>query len=240
MKNLTITIAIAIASSSAATAGIVDMKFTGKGAGSNVQIQLGESNPFNVFAGELNHQITNATGIDSYLNGSHRTYCADITEHVTSEFAQYQTTDLQNIPLTINNPNPMSEIQANAIRALYNQNAPTLLEGNLSNAFAAAIQLTIWEIVTDFNGTAASINLTQGNLTIEGTNGDPINQDIISHIDTLKIQIMAGINLNQQGQNQVIGLSNAGAQDQLITVPAPGAFALLTTGALLISRRRRN
>jgi len=238
MKAATIAITIA-ATSTIATAGIVDMKFTGTGAGSAVQIQMGESNAFNVFAGQLEHQIINATGTDAFLNGTLSTFCADITEHVATEFAQFQTTDLQNIPLTASNPTPMNATQSAAIGALYAQNANTLLQGSVSNAFAAAFQLTIWEIVNDYTGNINSIDLTEGNLLIAGTNGDPINTDILTAIDTLKSSITTGINLGQTDSSFVLGLANEGYQDQLVTVPAPGALALLASGTLLITRRRR-
>lgn len=239
MKNMTIAITIA-AASTIASAGIVDMKFTGTGAGSAVQIQMGESNPFNVFAGQLDHQIQNATGQDAFLNGSLSTFCADISEHVATDFAQFQTTDLQNIPLTASNPNPMNASQAAAISALYAQNANTLLQGSISNAYAAAFQLTIWEIVNDYTGNINSIDLTAGNLQITGTNGDPMNTDILNAIDSLKSSITTGINLGQTDASFVLGLANEGYQDQLVTVPAPGALALLASGTLLITRRRRD
>ena len=239
MNAFQTTIAIAIASS-AATAGVVDMKFNGTGAGSTVQIQLGESNAFNVFAGELKHEITNASGVDTYLNGNHRTFCADITEHVSSDFVQYQTADLESIPLTTNNPNPMSSTQADAIRALYAQNATALIAGGLSNAFGTAMQLTVWELITDFDGSANSIDITTGDFLAAGRNGDTLDIDILNHIEGLKTQVMFGINNGQAGPEMVAGLASAGAQDQLVVVPAPGAFALLAAGALMTTRRRKN
>lgn len=239
MNAFQTTIAIAIASS-AASAGVVDMKFNGTGAGSTVQIQLGEANAFNVFAGELQHEITNATGVDAYLNGNHRTFCADITEHVSSDFVQYQTADLESIPLTVNNPNPMSSTQADAVRALYAQNATALIAGGLSNAFGTAMQLTVWELVNDFDGSANSIDLTTGDFLAAGRNGDALDIDILNHIEGLKTQVMFGLNNGQPAPDMVVGLANAGAQDQLVVVPAPGAFALLTAGALMTARRRRD
>lgn len=239
-KRATVIAGIAIAATtSIANAGIVDMKFTGTGAGSGVQIKIGDSNAQNVFAGELNHVITNATGIDSYLNGMHRTFCADITEPVTSNGAEYLTAPLESIPLTLSNQTPMSTTRADAIRALYSTNSATLLAGGLSNAYATAMQLTVWEIVNDFDGNADSINLDQGTLRITGINGNDMNQEVLDHINGLKDQIMLSMSQPDDGITRVIGLTNSGAQDQLVTIPAPGALALFMTGGFLAPRRKR-
>lgn len=224
----------------ASNAGIVDMRFTGIGAGSSVQIQLGDADAKNVFAGELNHVITSATGLDSYLNGEHRTFCADITETVASNGAQYFTAPLETIPLTASNSVPMSSTRADAIRALYRSSSATLLAGNLTNAYAAAMQLTVWEIVNDFDGSENSINLDQGTLRITGTNGSDMNQDILDQLSNLKSDIMFALNQQNDGVERVIGLANSGAQDQLVTIPAPGALALLMAGGCIVHRRRRH
>lgn len=238
MNYFKATIVMAIATS-AASAGVVDMKFTGKGAGSNVQIQLGERDTQNVFAGQLEHTIANAAGDDAFLNGTHYTFCADIIEHVTSDFDQYQLTDIENIPLTRQSRDPMSSVRADAIRSLFAFNQSTLLAGGISNDFGTAMQITVWEIINDFDGTADSINLDAGNLTIAGKNGDDLNTNIINHFNGFKIQMLNAMNQGQSDINYVLGLANEGHQDQLVVVPAPGAMALLTIGGLMTSRRRR-
>ncbi|MGJ8637117.1 MAG: hypothetical protein ACSHX5_09755 [Phycisphaerales bacterium] len=231
---------IAVAAiATASNADLVDMQFTGTGAGSNVQIQLGFADAKNVFAGELNHVISSATGLSSYLNGEHRTFCADITESVSSSGAQYLVAPLETIPLTATVTTPMSTQRADAIRALYRSSSATLLAGDLSNAYAAAMQLTVWEIVNDFDGSADSINLDQGTLRVTGTNGSDMNQDILDQLSNLKSDIMFALNQQDDGIERVIGLSNSGAQDQLVTIPAPGAFALIAIGGLITHRRRR-
>lgn len=231
---------IAVAACTAvSSADVVDMQFTGTGAGSSVKIQLDDSNARNVFAGELNHVISNATGLDSYLNGQHRTFCADITETVASNGAEYLTAPIESIPLTASNATPMSSTRADAIRALYRSSSATLLAGDLSSAYATAMQLTVWEIVNDFDGTADSINLSQGSLRVTATNGSDLDQDILDQLSALRSDVMFAINQQHDGIDRVIGLTNSGAQDQLVTIPAPGAYALLAIGGFLAHRRRR-
>ncbi len=239
MKAIHTTAIIFAAASTVATADVVDMKFTGTGAGQNVRIQIGDNNAFNVFAGELKHEIANATGVDQYLNGEHRTFCADVNEHVSGNFSQYQTEQLENIPLTSSNYTPMTSTQANAIRALYSQSNNTLMAGGLSNAFSAAMQITVWEIVNDFDGSADSINLNAGLLTFTATNSGALDAGVLAQVESFKTQIMTGLNLGQSGPDKVIGLANAGAQDQLVAVPTPGALSLLASAGLIAVRRRR-
>jgi hypothetical protein len=240
MKAIHTTAVIIAAASTVASADIVDMKFTGTGAGQNVRIQIGDNDAFNVFAGELKHEITNAAGVDQYLNGTHRTFCADVNEHVTRDFAQYHTEQLENIPLTASNSAPMSSTQANAIRSLYSQNNATLMSGVLSNAYGAAMQITLWEIVNDFDGTADSINVNAGNLTFASTNSNALDAGVLAQIESFKAQITSGLNLGQTGPDKVLGLANEGAQDQLVAVPTPGSLSLLASAGLIAVRRRRS
>lgn len=222
-----------------AQADVFNMQFTGTGAGSAVQILHAENDAFNAFAGELTHEITNATGDDAFLNGTWSTFCADISERVSSDGTEYQTALLESIPLTVENTNPMTAVQANAITALYNINAPSLMTGGISNAMGAAFQITIWEIIADFDGSASSINLDQGTLAIAGRNGEELSASITNEFNILKSQVMQGLNSEQPNQTSVIGLASAGAQDQLVAIPSPGALALLSFGGMMVTRRRR-
>ena len=91
MKNTTTAIAIIAAATTVASADIIDMKYTGVGAGRNVKININDSS-FNAFAGEIEHQIQGAESPNTFLNGTLYTYCADITEHVATDFSEYQVT----------------------------------------------------------------------------------------------------------------------------------------------------
>lgn len=238
MKNMTIAITAA-AIASTASAGVVDMQFTGTGAGSQVQLTMG-ADVRDTFAGEINHTIANASGADAYLNGSVTTFCPDITESVTSDFEEYTVTDVENVPLLGGGGSPMSSDRADAIRALYSFSANTLIAGGLSNAFATAFQLVIWEVVEDFDGTAASINVDAGNTIFKNTDGDALDGDILAAIASITSDMMDALANGGANSNNVVGLANAGYQDQLVAVPAPGAMALLSIGGLVASRRRRS
>jgi len=238
MKNMTIAITAA-AIASAASAGVVDMQYTGMGAGSQVQLTMG-AEVRDTFAGEIYHTIANGVGADAYLNGSVTTFCPDISETVTTSFEQYTVTDVENIPLLGGGGAPMGTVKADAIRALYSFSANTLIAGGLSNAFATAFQLVIWEVVEDFDGSAASMNVDAGNTIFKNTDGNALDGDILAAFATLTSDMMNALANGGGNSSNVVGLSNAGFQDQLVAVPAPGAMALLSIGGLVATRRRRS
>jgi hypothetical protein len=131
-------------------------------------------------------------------------------------------------------------MKADAIRALYSATASTLMAGGLSNAYATAFQLVVWEIVDDFDGTAGSINADAGNLILTATDGNAMDADILNAMAALTTDMMNAIATGGGSFSNVIGLANAGFQDQLVLVPAPGAMALMGLGGLVASRRRRS
>lgn len=233
-----ITIATAATAATADVVNVVDMKFTGTGSGAGVKLHMNDST-MNVFAGELEHEISNATNTNTFLNGTLHTYCADITESVTREIAQYNVTGIESVPMTTQESAPMSSAKSSAIRALYSTTFESVHNRTFNNALAAAFQITIWEIVNDYTGDINTIDITAGSLAFTNMQGEDLDQDIATGIEAFKVKIAAGLDNNQGGFAGVIGLANAGAQDQLTTVPAPGALALLSAGGLLISRRRR-
>jgi hypothetical protein len=237
MKHTTTAIAIIAAATTAASADVVDMKFTGTGAGSNVKININDSS-FNAFAGEIEHQIQGAESPNAFLNGTLYTYCADITEHVATDFSEYEVTSVDNVPLTTGSITAMNSTKSSAIRALYATTFESHLNRDFDNTQAAAFQLTIWEIVNDYNGDESSIDLTAGTLTFAKTNGDDIQSSIVNAVAGFKQKMTIGLEAGWGNFDGVIGLANAGAQDQL-AVPAPGAFALLSIGGLITTRRRR-
>jgi MYXO-CTERM domain-containing protein len=237
MKHTTTAIAIIAAATTAASADIVDMKFTGTGAGSNVKINFNDSS-FNAFAGEIEHFIQGAESPNTFLNGTLYTYCADISQHVATNFSEYEITSVDNVPLTNNAFTAMNSTKSSAIRALYASTFDAHLNRTFNNTQAAAFQLTIWEIVNDYNGDASSIDVHAGSLTFAKTNGDTLQSSIASAVEGFKQQLTFGLEAGWGNFDGVIGLANAGAQDQL-AVPAPGAFAMLAAGGLITTRRRR-
>lgn len=238
MKNMTIAIS-ALAIASAASAGVLDLQYLSAGAGLEVNLIEG-SDSRDIFVGELEHEISNALGGDAALNGIHYTFCVDITQVVSGASAvEYYTSPIEDMP---DAPGimPMGMVKADAIRALYSSAASTLEGGSLSDEYAAAFQLVIYEIVDDFDGSAASLDLSAGYIQATAVGGGALDAGIMAEIATLTSDLMTALGNGEGSFGGVVGLANASFQDQLVYVPTPGALALMGMGGLAATRRRRS
>ena len=240
MKNKSIAIAALAIASSAATAGVVDMTYTGIGAGLTVLVHEGANAPRDLFAGELYHTISNGVGADAYLNGDHITFCSDLLEAVSGGTDQYIVSEVEDMPLTAGGATPMGAVKADAIRSLYSASLLTLQAGGLSNAYAAAFQMTIWEIIADYDGTEASLDIAGGDTSFIAPNGHSLSSNVLSAFNDLKADLLVAMGGGGSAFDDLVGLANEGVQDQLVVVPAPGALALLSVGGLVATRRRRS
>ncbi len=218
--------------SSAAIADTVDVKFLGTGAGTSVKINLG-GNANNVFAGQLYHQFSNGTGKGAELNGTYITFCTDLTEYVTSTTKSYNVVSIAAMP----NSSPMGAAKAQAIADLYAYGAGQQLITTAANDYAAAFQIAIWEIVSDFNPFAANngLNLTAGSLKVTKTNGSALSSSITNTVAAMFAAL--GTNSSHGG---ILGVSRNGSQDQLVVVPlpTPGLLALAGFAGVVALRRR--
>lgn len=231
MKTIAALATVAVAAS--ANAGFVDMKFLGTSEGSNVRTtHFGDTR--NVFAGQLRHRIANGAGAEAALNGDHRTFCADFYQFVSSSYTPYEVVEIEFVP----NALPMGNVKAGALRSIYTASGAAALASNASSSLAAAFQLAIWEIVTDFDGSAASLSITTGHFSATKTDGNVLSSSINNHLATL---FAAAVSSNE-GVPNLVGLRSDCAQDQLVmgfSIPTPGTAVLAGLGILCVGRRRR-
>ena len=232
MKTIAAAIAtVAVAAS--ANAGFVDMKFLGTGEGSNVRTtHFGSTR--NVFAGQLRHRITGGIGAEAALNGDHRTFCADFYQSTSSSYTPYEVVEAELVSDTL----PMGSIRADALRCIYTASGSAALNSNASSSLAAAFQLAVWEIVTDFDGTMGSLSITAGNFSAKKTDGNALSTTINNHLTAL----FAAVASSNEGVPNLVGLRSQCAQDQLVmgfSIPTPGTAVLAGMGILCIGRRRR-
>jgi len=218
----------------ALAADTVEMKFTGTGAGRDVKINyLG--NAQNVFAGEIYQQIRNGTGFGARLTGHRTTWCIDLSQHVSGQWSTYTLGDVAERP-----PAPMLGVaKERAIREMMSFSEGAVFRGDYNNDMAAAFQLAVWEVITDWNPDSglSSLDLTTGNFKAFKTNGSALPASILVHMNDMFSRIGSG-----ETMGRVIGLFSNQRQDQMTTiaVPLPTAAGLAGAGLLgVIGFRRR-
>jgi len=211
-----------------ASADLVTVVCTGTSAGRSVTLNhLGTSR--NVFAGQIMLSLSNSSS--GALNGNWMSFCTELSQniYVNGPSQVYQVLSVAQVP----NPGPgMGEARAAAIARMYTFAANTQFGGNAD--FAAAFQIALWEIANDYDGSAASLSLAVGNLQGEG-----LAAGIVANISGL-LSAAADTSIFSK---PLVGLGNAGFQDQIIDpsvpIPTPGAMALLGLANVFGVRRRR-
>ncbi len=239
MKTRTHLTVMAILSGAALAAPVlaadtVEMKFVGTGAGRQVKINFNGVDQ-DVFAGELQHQFRNGTGAAAGFSAVRTTWCIDLSQHVSSDWHTFTLGKVAERP-----PVPVLGMAKEvALREVLSMHDGIAFRGEASNDMAAAFQLALWEIITDFDPEvgAASLDLSQGDFKATKTNGSPLAEAVMSDIFSMfdrigSRDIMPG----------VVALFSDRKQDQITVIPVPlptaGALALaglLTAGAI---RRR--
>ncbi|MFI4898575.1 MAG: Cys-Gln thioester bond-forming surface protein [Phycisphaerales bacterium JB059] len=215
--------------SSHAAAQNVDMRFLGTGAGKDIKI-WSDGYDGRVFAGQLIHEIRDDR--DS-LSGVYTTFCVDVHQFVSSRYKTYRVSNLTDVP----DAHPMSDAAAQAINDIYAYAGDVQLSDSVSDTFAAAFQIALWEIVEDFDARegVASLDINRGSFKAKKTNGWRLTGDIVDYINGLFGAI--GNGSRDQG---LIALKSRHYQDQVIkVVPAPMTLAGFGAIGLAATRRRR-
>lgn len=222
------------AAAAVASADTVNLRYLGAGRGETVRIYL-DDHAMNVFAGQLRHEFTDGDGILQDYNGEQITYCTDLTQYVDRQGTEYEVRDLTELPDAPHIPH-MSAFQAQALRDLFAFAAGKQVSESVDNAFAAAFQLMIWEIVWDLDDGEGvnDLSLHYGNFRAKNRNGDSLPNAIKNAFSNLRGAL--GMDTNDR---TLIGLASDCAQDQLFQVPTPGSMALVGMAGLLAAKRRR-
>jgi hypothetical protein len=232
LRRIALTVAAAGAMMTAAQAGTVDVEFTGTGLGRSVRTHL-DGHTQNVFAGQLRHAFSDGTEQCSELDGEYLTFCTELVQYVTPYESPYECLPLEAAPPT----HAMGAVRAQALRDLYvfadgDQFATAGTSDN--EDLAAAFQIAVWEIVYDYDGTASSLDVTEGNLRVTRTDGNPLTPGVSGYLDSFFGGVGTGAALPE-----LFAVTHDQYQDQLVMIPLPLPLAMGAVGLAAVVWRRR-
>lgn len=231
--SITLALLLAAGASSSVLADTVDMRFVGTGDGRNVRLHKTDGDQ-NVFAGQLIHEITAGTGYGASLIGTYITFCPDIFQQVTSSGATYTLVGVAALPDSPMQP-AMGVSKAQMIYDLSVSLSGLQFAPGIGNNLAAAYQIAVWEIVSDYDPMLglASLDLNGGTLSITNTDDSPIDGGTLTAYN----QLLSLVGSGSSGSG-FLGLASGSAQDQIMMIPAPGS-AVAGLGLLVLGARRR-
>lgn len=232
-RNLFVS-ALVIAAASTAMADVVQMQFVGTGSGRSVRITSG-SGTQSVFAGQLVHNFSGGTGSLSSFTGDHFTFCVDLGQYVTNNPRTYTLTPVDQLT----SANPMGAARAQALNDIFTAQPFWPTQASVSNDYAAALQLVIWDVITDYNSSSglSSLGLSNGTFRATNTNGSALGSALMAHYNTF----VSYIGSSSGSGSALLGFGNSSCQDQITpgSIPAPASGLLAGMGALVMARRRR-
>ncbi len=220
--------------SGAFAADTVQMRFKAKGLGNNIKMSVNGGALQSVFAGELLHEFANGTGRGASLTGIKATFCTDLLQHVTTSWKTYQLTDVADMPVPA-----MGHARANAIADIYNFGMGAMDRGEMDNNMASALQIAIWEVVTDYDISVgrSTLDVSTGDFKAFNTTSGALSSGVSGYLNDIFNFIGEATS-----HNNLIGFAHGTAQDQIINmpmVPLPGAAGMAMAGLLGLGVVRR-
>ena len=206
-----------------ASADTVTATFNSVNPGSNGNFSLdgganwGSTGP----AGHFNW--TRTGGTYAGLQGDFMSFCCELTEHIG--YGGSYTYDVVALENGTDSIGGMGSARADEIRELFGRYYNPSFGQVLDADHAAAMQMSIWEIVYEQGNT---LNVTTGTAQFQNDSGNAI---------LLANAMLASLDGTGPKATDLLAISAAGIQDQI--VPAPGTMVLAGAGVLAIKRRRR-
>lgn len=209
----------------------VEAKFLGTGVGDNVKVTTG-SGSSNLFAGQLRYQLQNPLAAPPELTGNRNTFCIDLGQFVSGSFQVYSYLDGSSVFTA----DPVFNDRIRSAAWMFSRYGGAAVTST-STVETAAMQLALWEILTDYNPNlpGKGLDITSGNFSASKTSGSSLSSALVTQVNVLLNDAAPGVGM----PSNVAFLSNGTYQDQITIVPAPAAGVLAGAGILGYGLRRR-
>ena len=226
-------IVLALTASAPAETVYLDWGYTG--LGHSVQWSNNGGASFNSnFAGQLIANLDDSNGTNGTVggvpvNGEYTMFCTELVQGAGDGI--FEVVDVGSAPVP---GGGMGATKAQGIVDIYHDHSSTALAtsgGGGTNNFSAAFQIAIWEIAHDYDGTAASLNLSGGTFEVQN-----VNATTMGHVATILNSV--GLGHSMPG---LYALVLDGRQDMIILVPLPptALLGVAGLGGLIWLRRRK-
>lgn len=220
--------AVAVSAGAAWADDTVEVRYIGEGIGRLITLsgsQVGGQS-FQFQIGQQVIECRNGVGEGTFLNGTFPSFCTDLGQGDWGGFQTFKVAPLADAPL----PGPsMGGAKAQAIADAWFAAAGQ----QFTNAdYAAGLQMLIWDIIYDFDGTQASVSPTTGSVRFSSVAAYFATD--VSIFNALRAHI--GDNVPIDG---IRALTHPDFQDQIAVIPAPGAAGLAAVGLIVLAGRRR-
>jgi hypothetical protein len=203
----------------------VTMTFNREGLGSSIKYTYDGVTETD-FAGI--YEWVGVAGNPAPLNSPFQSFCIDINQWFDTGPYDFTTRRLEDAP----NPNPdngnlgMGTARADDLRRLWAQDRAHVVD----NISAAAFQVAIWEIVSEKTPTYGSptLNVTSGSFYIDTST--QLGRDIAACATKF---LGHASDTSLAGEPQLLAITSAQFQDQLVVMPVPLPVAAWGAAALL-------
>ena len=238
MKKIGFAILTGLCVASAASAANLTLTFNGYGLAGANRIAYNTSRAWDARGATSFYSIN--CGIHNFTNGSgnsYNTFCAQLFEGVTAgNTYTFAVVAPSQVPDEPGQPGNMGAIKSTIVQDLYRR----YYYGIDNAGDASAFQLALYEITHEnLTGADAAAAVVQLNLAMGAFSASTTGSDAYS--DAAAMLASLGSGGFQSMGNNLLGLTNPSAQDQLVVVPI-GAPAILAGLGLLgvgLLRRRK-
>jgi PEP-CTERM motif-containing protein len=230
VKKTLVLAALSFGLIAAAPASAGEINFVGVGTHASVVSISGAGGPKTVWAGELDWTWLNPAG-----GGAFYSYCADVLNFLNDPqlVTVRSTDDMSNSPLDRGD-------KAAWLFNTYAEGIRSSADSVDSDTKAAALQVAIWEVLSDFNPNLGADGF------ILNTSGAIMTQANIYLSQLFKGQTLGAVGFNSSLYNtgtavwlDSYSLTGGPGQDQITRVPEPATLLLMGLGGATLFRNRR-